>query len=293
MFHGFTQHVPAVVVDLVRLCAWLTILAAIFVPLERLFALHPSKIWRKGIGADIGYYFLGGLVVALLLSFPLGALAWAAHEIVPDAVRNTFGGLPFWARAGLGLVLGEIGYYWGHRLMHETPLLWRFHAIHHSPDHIDFLVNSRAHPVDLVFGRLCAFVPLVVLGLAQPSGPGAVIPALITVIGLVWAFFIHANVRWRLGPLEWLISTPGFHHWHHAMEPANRNYASILPVLDRIFGSLHLPKGQWPPRYGISGTVPVSWTEQLVQPLLGSFPLADEAPLPPMERPGALRRPSA
>ena len=45
---------------------WLALLTAIFVPLERLFALHPAKIMRKGIGADLGYYFLGGLVTALL-----------------------------------------------------------------------------------------------------------------------------------------------------------------------------------------------------------------------------------
>jgi len=290
MFQSFTQHTPTVVVDLLRLCLWLALLTAIFVPLERLFALHPSKIWRKGIGADLGYYFLGGMVASLLLSFPLGGLAWAAQKVVPEALRTAFGGMSFWHRACVGLVLGEIGYYWGHRLMHEVPLLWRFHAIHHSPGHIDFLVNSRSHPLDLVFGRLCAFFPLVVLGLAQPAGGGTVIPALVTVIGLAWAFFIHANVRWRLGPLEWVISTPGFHHWHHAMEPANRNYASILPVLDWLFGSLHLPRRQWPPRYGISGTVPDSWADQLIQPLLGSFPLAAVEPLTAMETPAEASR---
>jgi hypothetical protein len=33
--------------------------------------------------------------------------------------------------------------------------------------------------------------------------------------GLVWGYFVHANLRWRLGPLEWIVATPGFHHWHH------------------------------------------------------------------------------
>jgi sterol desaturase/sphingolipid hydroxylase (fatty acid hydroxylase superfamily) len=201
-------------------------------------------------------------------------MAWAAHRVVPNHVQTAFNGFSFWPRAFAALIAGEVGYYWGHRLMHTVPFLWRFHAIHHSPEHIDFLVNSRAHPIDLTFGRLCAFFPLIVLGLAQPtSAAGNIIPALVMLIGTAWAFFIHANIWWRLGPLEWVISTPHFHHWHHAMEPANRNYASMLPILDRIFGTIHLPKRQWPPRYGISGAVPDSWAEQLVQPLLGSFPL--------------------
>ncbi len=268
------HDLPKFAVDLMRLCLWLAILTAVFVPLERLFALHPSKVWRRGIGVDLTYYLFSGLVASLLLSVPLGYLAWAAHRFVPYRLQDAIGGVSFWPRALMALVVAEVGYYWGHRLMHTVPLLWRFHAIHHSPDHIDFLVNSRAHPLDLVFGRLCALTPLYVLGLAQPvTASGSLMPAVITVTGVVWAHFVHANVKWRFGPLEWLIATPGFHHWHHAMEPANRNYASMLPVLDRIFGTMHLPKGQWPPRYGIQGVVPASLVDQLVRPLTGSFPL--------------------
>lgn len=275
MLSSLVLHTPAFAVDLVRLCLWLAILTAIFVPLERMFALHPGKIFRAGAGTDLGYYFLGGLTTSLLLSLPLGILAWVAHRAVPHVLQSAFNGAPFWTRAFAALVAGEIGYCWGHRMMHTVPLLWRFHAIHHSPKHIDFLVNSRAHPIDLTFGRLCAFVPLFVLGLAQPASPASLtIPALVTVAGMGWAYFIHANTWWRFGPLEWVITTPRFHHWHHAMEPANRNYASMLPVLDRMFGTIHLPPRQWPARYGISEALPESWAEQLVQPLLGSFPVA-------------------
>jgi sterol desaturase/sphingolipid hydroxylase (fatty acid hydroxylase superfamily) len=269
MIQTITHNFPPFVVDIIRLCAWLAILTAIFVPLERVFALHPSKILRKGISTDLGYYFLGGLVTSVLLSVPLGVIAWTAHRFVPHVLQTAFDGVSFWPRALAGLVAGEIGFYWGHRLMHTVPFLWRFHAIHHSAEHIDFLVNSRAHPVDLTFGRLCAFVPLYVLGIAQPGTTGgSMIPALVTLVGTTWAFFIHTNIWWRLGPLEWVISTPHFHHWHHAMEPANRNYASMLPVLDRVFGSLHLPKGEWPEGYGIHDTMPATLGQQLLQPFL-------------------------
>ena len=153
---------------------------------------------------------------------------------------------------------GEIGYYWGHRWSHEIPFLWGFHSIHHSAEEIDFLVNTRAHPLDMVFSRFCGLVPIYVLGLGGPVGPaGSVVPVLVTLIGTVWGFFIHANLRWRFGPLEWLISTPAFHHWHHTRTgPINRNYSSTLPWLDRIFGTHYLPRSEWPEAYGIKAKLP-------------------------------------
>src|SRR5262249_51602624 len=162
------------------------------------------------------------------------------HRVIPGGFLETMAALPLWARVSLGLVVGEIGYYWGHRLCHEVPFLWRFHAIHHSAEELDFLVNTRAHPFDLAFGRFCRLVPVSLLGLAGPAVAGGTeVAVVVALIGVVWGFFIHANLRWRFGPLEWLISTPMFHHWHHTRSgPINRNYASTLPWLDWIFGSL-------------------------------------------------------
>ena len=254
-----------------RLCAWLSILVVIFVPLERLFAAHPQKILRRGIATDLGYYFLSSLLPAVLLSLPIGLLAWAANRAVPGRFLEAAAALPLWARVLAGLVAGEIGYYWGHRWSHEIPFLWRFHSIHHSAEEIDFLVNTRAHPIDMVFSRFCGLVPIYVLGLGGPSGSTA--PVLATLIGTVWGFFIHANLRWRFGPLEWLISTPAFHHWHHTRTgPINRNYASTLPWLDRLFGTHHLPK-EWPESYGIKAKIPDTLAEQLAYPLFPHPPV--------------------
>ncbi len=272
MIEPLTRHASVLLIDLTRLCLWLTILSAIFVPLERLLALHPRTIWRKDTGIDLGYYFLGGLLPALLLSVPLGIVAWAAARFVPYGLVKMTAEMPFWIRALASLVVAETGYYWGHRWMHAIPLLWRFHAVHHSAEHIDFLVNTRAHPGDLVFSRLCGAIPLYVLGLAGPAGvTGAAMPVLITLSGIVWGFFIHANLRLKFGPLAWIVSTPMFHHWHHATHPRDKNFASTLPWLDRIFGTYHAPKGQWPPSYGIAETIPASFGGQLVWPLTSPF----------------------
>ncbi|SDD28889.1 Sterol desaturase/sphingolipid hydroxylase, fatty acid hydroxylase superfamily [Sphingomonas sp. YR710] len=236
-----------------RLSVWLIILAAIFVPLERLFALRPLPILRPGLLEDLGLYFLNGLVAAFLLGVPLAFVAAIAVNIIPEAYYSQVDMLPLWAKLGAIFAIGECGFYWGHRWSHEWAWLWHFHSIHHQPNALDWLVNTRAHPIDIIFTRLCGLVPVYVLGLARPGAASDNIgPLLLTLGGTVWSFFIHANLRWRLGWIEQVISSPRFHHWHHSREiNVNRNYAPMLPVYDRIFGSFYLPATAWPQHYGI------------------------------------------
>jgi len=272
------QYLPGFVLPLVRLCIWLVLLSIIFVPLERLFAVRPQAIFRKQVGADLGYYFLSGLVPSLLLGTPLAVLAWSAHALLPDSIGIAVTHWPTWLRVVAALVIGEIGFYWGHRWSHQVPLLWQFHAIHHSAEHVDWLVNTRAHPVDMIFTRLCGLVPLYVLGLAAPLGGSAsVIPVIVLLLGTIWGFFVHANVHWRFGRLEWLSATPAFHHWHHTNDgPAyvDKNYAAMLPWIDRLFGTFYLPGDKRPARYGTDHPVPSSLFEQLLGPFMPRLPVS-------------------
>ena len=266
------QMAQALLLEAARLVVWLGLLTLIFVPLERLFALHRTPGRLKTAPADIAFYFLNAILPLALLAPPLAILAAAAKLVTPEAYTEAMAGLPFGARLLAALAVSEVGGYWGHRLTHEIPLLWRFHSVHHAPGHVDWLISSRAHPVDQVFEKLCALTPLYVLGLVQPTAAGAGLAGLIAIFGTIWGFFIHANVRWRLGPLEWLVSTPAFHHWHHTNDGhRDHNYSALFPVVDRLFGTHHLP-AHWPPCYGVDAPQPAGMVDQLLEPFAPKRP---------------------
>ena len=250
----------------IGLVIWLGALTALFVPLERLCAVHPRAARRGGLFIDLGYYFLTGLLPSVLLAIPAAALAACAQRAVPPWWSAGLAGLPVGVRLALALVVGDIGAYWGHRLSHRVPLLWRFHAIHHAATELDWLVHTRAHPLDVVFVRLCGMTPVFMLGLAAPGSVGGWLAALGAFASVVWGFAIHANLRWRFGVLESCLATPFFHHWHHSRHaPLDRNFAAMFPWIDRLFGTLHLPAA-WPQAYGTDMPTPRHWVPQLLGP---------------------------
>ena len=274
-------HVLATLKTLVSSTAILILLLAVFAPLERFFAVSPAKLFQKGWGVNLGWYFLNALAGVLLLGPPTALIAWAVHSLLPASITSAAGSLPLAVRMVLAMVVGEIGFYWGHRLSHEWPLLWRFHAVHHSATHVNFMINTRAHPVDMVFTRMCGLVLLYATGLTSPVGPHpTLIPAVVLFVGSLWSFFIHANVRWRLGPLEEIIASPAFHHWHHTLDDhKDHNYSAMLPFVDRLFGTFYLPK-HWPEEYGASTFMPETLTGQMLEPFAPSLkPAAPRGPI--------------
>jgi sterol desaturase/sphingolipid hydroxylase (fatty acid hydroxylase superfamily) len=263
-------------VDCCRLCVWLVLLAAIFLPLERVFARRPAKLLRPQLGNDLAYYFISSLVPAALMSLPLALLATLVRALLPG-LHAGVNALPLWLAVPAGLVIADIGAYWGHRLSHENAWLWRYHAVHHSAEHIDFLVNGRAHPIDMVVVRLCGMAPLYVLGLGSAGLAGSMLPVAIKLSGTLLGFFVHANLRWRFGPLEWLVATPAFHHWHHSRnDHANHNYAATFPWIDLLFGTLYLPR-HFPAEYGTRTPMPATLSGQLLAPFARARPSAPAA----------------
>ena len=233
------------------LAAWLLVLGLVFGVLERWRPIRPQRFLRRHLAQDIGFYFLGSLLPPFVTLLAAAVVAALLGGLVPAAAGT--GALPLWLRVVLMLVLGDLAFYWAHRWSHQTGWLWRLHSVHHSPTELDWLVNTRAHPLDLAFARAVSAVPLMVLGLREPGADMQGIVAATLTLTTLWAFVVHGNLRWRLGWLEQLIVTPAFHHWHHADDaPAslNKNYASLFPWVDRLFGTFNLPADRWPASYG-------------------------------------------
>src|SRR3954447_2347631 len=138
-----------------RLGVWLALVTAIFGPLEHFFSVRRAKFFYPGWATNCAWFFVNSLVPVILLGPASALIAMGIHAALPASVTGAAASLPLWARMIAAMVVGEIGFYWGHRWSHELPLLWRFHAVHHSATHMSFLVNTRGHPIDTVFTRLC------------------------------------------------------------------------------------------------------------------------------------------
>jgi sterol desaturase/sphingolipid hydroxylase (fatty acid hydroxylase superfamily) len=250
----------ALVRELLQLTVVLAVLIVVFGSLEKLWGLRKQRLFRKSFGADVAFYFLSGILPRLILIVPLSLLARSAHNILGGSLYQWTAALPLAVRVLLAAIVSDVGSYWGHRWSHHIPWLWRFHSVHHSAEELDWLVNTRAHPVDLIFTRLCGYVPMYVLGLAQPmaGAPLDGAPVIVIILGAFWGYFVHANLRWRFGWFEYLVATPHFHHWHHnsAHEILDKNYAALLPGVDAMFGTLYLPKKSWPEQYGTVAPAP-------------------------------------
>jgi len=239
----------------------LVVLAAIFVPLEKAFALHPRPARRPRWRTDIVHLAVNQLLTGVGVVVVAGAAIVSVRWAVPRGVQDAVGNQPGWLQLVEALLVADVAGYWAHRASHQVPFLWRFHKVHHSIEEMDWLAAGRLHPIDQTFTRACAAVPLYLLGFSRATFGGWLIVLTLS------AIFIHANVRFRFGPLRWVITTPEYHHWHHTAEQAglNRNFAGQLPLLDVLFGTAHLPD-RWPDRYGLAEPTPDGYLAQLAWP---------------------------
>jgi sterol desaturase/sphingolipid hydroxylase (fatty acid hydroxylase superfamily) len=245
-----------------RLIFGLAVLAAIFVPMERMFALHSQRVFRAGWRTDLVHFVVNNLLTTFLLILAVLSVGTAMSAVVPGALRSAVGQQPLCLQTSEAFVLAGLSGYWAHRATHRVPVLWKFHRVHHSVTEMDWLAAGRLHPVDQAFTRSCTVLPLVALGFTK-----GVLGAFVVLITFQ-ALFIHANVRFRFGPLRWIVATPEFHHWHHSADPAayNSNFAGEFPWLDLLFGTLHLPAGKMPEGYGIQERPPKGYLYQLAWP---------------------------
>ncbi len=169
---------------------------------------------------------------------------------------------PLFFQTALGLVIVEMGLYWKHRLSHEWPPLWRFHAVHHSVGRLWFFNTGRFHVVDTVLALAVGMPVLLLLG--APREVLLLTSAITAFIGIL----THCNVEMRCGVLDYVFNTPTLHRWHHSkkLEEGNRNYGENLMLFDLLFRTFHNPPRRPPADIGISHPMPETFLRQLQVP---------------------------
>lgn len=242
---------------------WLIGFAAAFVLLERLAPRrHGQKTLRPGWKTDVMHLLVGGQVIHIGMMVVVVTLSFLAIHAVPDGVAAIIRAQPGWLQFVEILILSDLAVYAVHRLSHAVPVLWRFHAVHHSSQHLDWMAAHRVHPVEQILFSGAAAAPAFLLGFD---------PLPMMIYALVYrghALLLHANVAFAIGPLRHVIGSPHFHHWHHADQPEayDRNFAAQLSIIDHVFGTFRLPEQRAPDRYGVADPVPADFLGQLTYP---------------------------
>ena len=236
----------------------------LFIPIEKLFAKYPDQpVFRDDWREDLFYFFVSSLLVQVLtfLSLsPTTALVKHTHwTTLRSWVANQYLIVQFFEI----MFLTDLVQYWVHRLFHRIPFLWKFHAVHHSAQQMDWIAGARMHFIEIVILRGTTIIPMYLLGFANP--------ALYAYVLLVYVHstFVHANVGWNFDRVGKFMVTPRYHHWHHGIEKEaiDVNFSIHFPLIDRVFGTYYLPPGQWPKGYGIDGhPVPKSYVGQFMYP---------------------------
>ena len=167
----------------------LVALAFVLWPLERLFpARRGQPLFRPRWLTDLAFFAGQYLLWVGLAAVAIRALdARVIDPLIPRGLRAGFATWPLPLQAVVVVMLGDICVYWFHRACHALPLLWRFHAVHHSAEHLDWLAAHREHPVDGLLTQLAVNAPALVLGFSLGQ-----VAWLIALRGM-WAIFVHSN----------------------------------------------------------------------------------------------------
>ncbi|MES2694285.1 MAG: sterol desaturase family protein [Verrucomicrobiota bacterium] len=235
----------------------------LFIPVERIFPQRAQLVFRDEWREDLFYYLVSSMLVQVL-TFLTFAPATTILSFAPlTNTRAWVGSLPFVVQFIAIMFLTDFVQYWVHRTFHRIPWLWRFHAVHHSAQHMDWMAGARMHFLEILVLRSTTVIPMFVLGFSS-----AAMNAYIFLVYL-YSTFVHANLGWRLPLIEKIFVTPRFHHWHHGIEreAIDVNFAIHFPILDRLFGTHYLPEEKWPAGYGIHGhPVPKGYLAQFKYP---------------------------
>ena len=214
---------------------------AIMIAIEAVWASRHNSDEYADRKDTWGNIFLGfmSVVWGALFGLATGYAFVFFYEIAP----YKFPADAWWTWIALFFV-DDLAYYIFHRISHESRLFWNFHVVHHSSEHYNLSVAVRQSWFSGILHWIF-YAPIMLLGFAPWMF------ALMHGFNLIYQFWIHTKFIKTLGPLEYLLNTPSHHRVHHGVNNPylDKNYAGVLIIWDRIFGSFVSETEE--PHYGI------------------------------------------
>lgn len=188
----------------------------------------------------------GSVIATLVLASTLGAVVLSIFDWV---YQYRIFDIPFQAWAFVAcFLLDDFRYYWSHRFSHTIRWCWASHVVHHSSEHYNLTTALRQPWLSLLTGLFVLNLPLILLGFHP------VMVVFVVSVNLFYQFFIHTETVDKLpGPLEWVLNTPSHHRVHHGrnLRYLDANYAGVLIIWDKLFGTFVPEQRSEPVEYGL------------------------------------------
>jgi sterol desaturase/sphingolipid hydroxylase (fatty acid hydroxylase superfamily) len=161
--------------------------------------------------------------------------------------------------------------YWFHRLSHEGRgalgrFLWKIHLAHHLPDRVYVVMHGVFHPVNALISALLIQSSMLLLGLSPEAAFAAIL-----IIDLQ-TMISHFNVDIRAGVWNYLFIGTELHRYHHSASiDESKNYGTVIPFWDLVFGTFLYRPAKHPARLGLDGSDEYPPSQKLWQVLALPF----------------------
>jgi sterol desaturase/sphingolipid hydroxylase (fatty acid hydroxylase superfamily) len=231
---------------------WLVAASLFCLLLER---LHPWRkkqaLLRKGFWQDVFWLVFNGHYLGLIFAILTGKLVMLFNGFLINIglpVPSNYALLasaPLWVQFIVFFILKDFVEWNIHRLMHNVPLFWEFHKLHHSIEELDWIGNFRFHWGEIIIYKTLSYLPLVIFGI-----DGTVL----LIIAVIWTVMLdlnHSNIRFSWGPLKYIFNSSAMHVWHHDIElhgKGGQNFGQVLSIWDWLFKTAYWPSDEEQPK---------------------------------------------
>merc|ERR1712141_349898 len=200
---------------------------------------------KRGVRLNDGIMsYANGMIMLMMQMFVKGFLMmayfyiynnWRIYELPWDSTIT-------WIVAA---ILCDLGYYWVHRAAHELNILWAAHQVHHSSEDYNLTTALRQSMI-MKFGNWPFYLPMAFF-----------VPPTHMIVhvqfNLLYQFWIHTELVRDIGPLEHILNTAKHHRVHHGSNRycLDKNYAGVLIIWDRMFGTFEWERDDEKIVYGL------------------------------------------